>query len=144
MCIRDSGDVVAIGNIVGSCGVCGPCRAGREPHCDRFPTLTYAGPDPISGGTTQGGFSREYVVDRRFTYRVPDGLDPAGVAPLLCAGVTTWAPLRRYGAGPGRRIGVVGVGGLGHLAIRFAHALGAETVAFTSVSYTHLTLPTKA
>lgn len=126
------GDAVAIGNIVDSCGVCPECRAGRENDCREFPTLTYGGADLVSGGTTQGGWSTEYVVDERFLYAAPVGLAPAAVAPLLCAGVTTWAPLRRFGVGPGSTVGVVGVGGLGHLAIRFAHALGAETVAFTS------------
>jgi uncharacterized zinc-type alcohol dehydrogenase-like protein len=126
------GDRVAVGNIIGSCRTCGPCRAGRENDCDAFPTLTYGGADPVSGGTTQGGFADEIVVDRHFVYALPTGLDPAGAAPLLCAGVTTWAPLRRFGAGPGTTVGVVGVGGLGHLAIRFAHALGAETVALTT------------
>jgi alcohol dehydrogenase (NADP+) len=126
------GDAVAVGNIIGSCGVCRECRAGRENDCREFPTLTYGGPDRVSGGITQGGFSREIVVDEHFVHSAPAGLDPAGVAPLLCAGITTWSPLRRFGAGPGTTVGVVGVGGLGHLAIRFAHALGAETVAFTS------------
>ncbi|MDD7940050.1 NAD(P)-dependent alcohol dehydrogenase [Actinomycetospora lutea] len=126
------GDRVAVGNIVDSCRTCAPCRAGRENDCDAFPTLTYGGEDRVSGGTTQGGFSTEIVVDRHFVYALPAGLDPAGAAPLLCAGITTWAPLRRFGAGPGTTVGVVGVGGLGHLAIRFAHALGAETVALTS------------
>jgi uncharacterized zinc-type alcohol dehydrogenase-like protein len=83
------GDPVAIGNIVDSCRVCPPCRAGRENACERFPTLTYGGPDLVSGGTTHGGWSREYVVDEDFDYRVPGGLDPAAVAPLLCAGITT-------------------------------------------------------
>lgn len=123
---------VAVGNIVDSCRTCAACRAGRENDCTAFPTLTYGGTDRVSGGITQGGFSTEIVVDRHFVYALPEGLDPAGAAPLLCAGVTTWAPLRRFGAGPGTTVGVVGVGGLGHLAIRFAHALGAETVALTT------------
>ncbi|GAA4741227.1 NAD(P)-dependent alcohol dehydrogenase [Actinomycetospora chibensis] len=127
-----AGDAVAVGNIIGSCGVCRECRAGRENDCREFPTLTYGGVDRVSGGITQGGFSREIIVDEHFVHASPTGLDPAGVAPLLCAGITTWSPLRRFGAGPGTTVGVVGVGGLGHLALRFAHALGAETVAFTS------------
>ncbi|MDD7963745.1 NAD(P)-dependent alcohol dehydrogenase [Actinomycetospora lemnae] len=126
------GDRVAVGNIVDSCRTCVPCRAGRENDCEAFPTLTYGGEDRVSGGTTQGGFSTEIVVDRHFVHALPAGLDPAGAAPLLCAGITTWSPLRRFGAGPGTTVGVVGVGGLGHLAIRFAHALGAETVALTT------------
>ena len=94
--------------------------------------MTYGGPDPHSRGTTRGGFSTTIVVDRHFVYALPDALDPAAAAPLLCAGVTTYAPLRRFGAGPGTAVGVVGVGGLGHLAIRLSHALGAHTVAFTT------------
>jgi uncharacterized zinc-type alcohol dehydrogenase-like protein len=126
------GDRVAVGNIIGSCRTCVACRAGRENDCEAFPTLTYGGPDPYSGGTTRGGFSTAIVVDRHFVYALPDALDPAAAAPLLCAGVTTFAPLRRFGAGPGTTVGVIGVGGLGHLAIRFSHALGARTVAFTT------------
>ena len=126
------GDRVAVGNIVGSCRTCTACRAGRENDCEAFPTLTYGGPDPYLGGTTRGGFSTTIVVDRHFVYTLPDALDPAAAAPLLCAGVTTFAPLRRFGAGPGTAVGVIGVGGLGHLAIRFSHALGARTVAFTT------------
>jgi alcohol dehydrogenase (NADP+) len=125
------GDRVAVGNIIGSCRTCAPCLAGRENDCESFPTLTYGGPDPISGGTTQGGFSTEIVVDRHFVYALPDALDPAGAAPLLCAGITTWSPLRRFGAGPGTTVGVIGLGGLGHVAVKFAHALGAETVVLT-------------
>ncbi len=127
-----TGDRVAVGNIIGSCGTCTSCRAGRENDCEAFPTLTYGGPDPISGGTTQGGFSTEIVVDRHFVYALPEALDPAGAAPLLCAGITTYAPLRRFGAGPGTTVGIVGLGGLGHVAVKFAHALGAETVVLTT------------
>jgi alcohol dehydrogenase (NADP+) len=126
------GDRVAVGNIVDSCRTCPPCRAGRENDCEAFPTLTYAGEDRVSGGTTQGGFATEIVVDRHFVYALPAGLDPAGAAPLLCAGITVWSPLRRLGVGPGATVGVIGIGGLGHLGIRFAHALGAETVALTT------------
>lgn len=126
------GDRVAVGNIVGSCRTCASCRAGRENDCEAFPTLTYGGADPYSGGITQGGFSTTIVVDRHFVYALPDALDPAAAAPLLCAGITTFAPLRRFGAGPGVAVGVIGVGGLGHLAIRFSRALGARTVAFTT------------
>ena len=99
------GDPVAVGNIVDSCGRCAECRAGRENDCAQFPTLTYGGADLVSGGPTRGGFSTEYVVDQRFAYPIPAGLDPAGVAPLMCAGITTYAPLRRFGAGPGTRVG---------------------------------------
>ncbi|MDX3855206.1 NAD(P)-dependent alcohol dehydrogenase [Streptomyces sp. AK02-01A] len=125
------GDKVAVGNIVDSCGVCPACRAGRENWCFEFPTLTYGGVDRKDGNPTRGGFSSEYVLDQRFVYALPQGLDPAGVAPLMCAGITTYSPLRRWGAGPGKTVGIVGMGGLGHLALKLAHALGAEVVQFT-------------
>ncbi|OLT31575.1 alcohol dehydrogenase [Actinomadura sp. CNU-125] len=126
------GDPVAVGNIVDSCRTCAACRAGRENWCEQGVTLTYGGTDRVDGTRTQGGFSSEYVVDEHFVHPLPDGLDPAGAAPLMCAGVTTWVPLRRWGAGPGRTVGVVGMGGLGHVALKLAHALGAETVQFTT------------
>lgn len=124
------GDPVAVGNIVGSCGSCTACRAGRENWCAQV-RLTYGGPDG-SGNTTQGGYSSEYVLDEHFVYRLPDGLDPAGVAPLMCAGVTTYSPLRRSGVGKGTVVGVVGLGGLGHVGLKLARALGAEVSVFTS------------
>ncbi|PSK98799.1 putative zinc-type alcohol dehydrogenase-like protein [Murinocardiopsis flavida] len=126
------GDQVAVGNIVDSCRVCAACRAGRENWCHDGVTLTYGGTDRVGGARTQGGFSAEYVVDEHFAYPVPSGLDPAGVAPLMCAGITTYVPLRRWGAGPGRTVGVVGMGGLGHIALKLAHAMGAEVVQFTT------------
>ena len=126
------GDSVAVGNIVDSCGVCGMCRAGQENYCTEFPTLTYAGTDRQDGTVTRGGFSTDYVVRDRFVYRRPPQLDPAGVAPLMCAGVTVWEPLRRWNVGPGVRVGVVGLGGLGHLAVKFARALGADVTVFTT------------
>ncbi|MGW4945032.1 NAD(P)-dependent alcohol dehydrogenase [Actinoplanes sp. NPDC004185] len=125
------GDKVAVGNIIDSCGACPPCRAGRENWCERFPTLTYGNVDPKDGMPTRGGYSSEYVLPAKFTYHVPDGLDLAAVAPLMCAGVTTYVPLKRWGAGPGTRVGIVGMGGLGHLALKIAHHLGAEVVQFT-------------
>ncbi|TDD46031.1 NAD(P)-dependent alcohol dehydrogenase [Nonomuraea terrae] len=121
------GDPVAVGNIVDSCGVCPMCRAGQENFCHEFPTLTYGGTDRHDGSTTLGGYSREYVVRDRFAYRLPAGLDPAGMAPLLCAGITVWEPLRALGVGPDTRVAVAGLGGLGHLAVKLAVALGAET-----------------
>ncbi len=126
------GDAVAVGNIVDSCGVCPNCLAHREPYCLEFPATTYGGRDLRDGSPTQGAYSTEYVVRDAFVYALPAGLDPAGVAPLMCAGVTTWAPLRRAGVGQGQRVGVVGLGGLGHLAVRFAVALGAEVTVFTT------------
>ncbi|MBB4685143.1 NAD(P)-dependent alcohol dehydrogenase [Amycolatopsis jiangsuensis] len=121
------GDPVAVGNIVDSCGICPPCRAGQENFCREFPTLTYQGTDRHDGSTTLGGYSREYVVREAFAYPLPDGLDPAATAPLLCAGITVWEPLRSLGAGPDTRVAVAGLGGLGHLAVKLAVALGAET-----------------
>ncbi|MET8882596.1 NAD(P)-dependent alcohol dehydrogenase [Streptomyces rubiginosohelvolus] len=122
-----AGDPVAVGNIVDSCGTCPMCRAGQENFCDTFPTLTYGGSDRQDGSATLGGYSREYVVRDAFAYALPTGLDPAGAAPLLCAGVTVWEPLRALGVGPGSRVAVAGLGGLGHLAVKMAVALGAAT-----------------
>ncbi|MGW1295999.1 NAD(P)-dependent alcohol dehydrogenase [Streptomyces sp. NPDC002533] len=121
------GDPVAVGNIVDSCGRCAMCRAGQENFCHEFPTLTYGGTDRQDGSPTLGGYSREYVVRDRFAHRLPAGLDPAGAAPLLCAGVTVWEPLQALGVGPGSRVAVAGLGGLGHLAVKMAVALGATT-----------------
>ncbi|AWB93189.1 NAD(P)-dependent alcohol dehydrogenase [Aeromicrobium chenweiae] len=125
------GDPVAVGNIVDSCGVCPMCRADQENFCQDFPTLTYGGRDRVDGSTTLGGFSTEYVARDRFVYHRPAGLDAAGVAPLMCAGVTVWEPLRAWGVGDGSAVGVVGLGGLGHLAVKMAHALGARVTVFT-------------
>jgi uncharacterized zinc-type alcohol dehydrogenase-like protein len=121
------GEPVAVGNIVDSCGKCAMCRRGQENFCAEFPTLTYGGTDRHDGSPTLGAFSREYVVREDFAYRLPAGLDPAAAAPLLCAGITVWEPLRALGAGPGTRVAVIGLGGLGHLAVKLAVALGAET-----------------
>ncbi|MFK3984818.1 NAD(P)-dependent alcohol dehydrogenase [Micromonospora sp. NPDC050397] len=121
------GDRVAVGNIVDSCGVCVMCEAGQENFCHSFPTLTYGGTDRQDGSTTLGGYSREYVVRDTFAYPLPSGLDPAAAAPLMCAGVTVWEPLRSLGVGPGSRVAVAGLGGLGHLAVKMAVALGATT-----------------
>jgi alcohol dehydrogenase (NADP+) len=126
-----AGDKVAVGNIIDSCGTCPPCLAGRENWCLRFPTLTYGNTDPKDGQPTRGGYCSEYVLPAKFTYHLPPGLDPAGAAPLMCAGITTYAPMKRWGVGPGKTVGVVGMGGLGHIALQLAHALGAEVVQFT-------------
>lgn len=126
------GDAIAVGNIVDSCGNCDMCRVGQENFCREFPTLTYGGADRQDGSTTMGAFSNEYIVRDRFVYHRPTNLDPAAVAPLMCAGITVWEPLRRWAVGPGVAVGVVGIGGLGHLAVRFAHALGAEVTVFTT------------
>lgn len=126
------GDVVAVGTIVDSCRECVHCRSLMESYCLEFPTLTYDGIDRVDGSRTRGGYSDSFVADARFVYRLPDGLDPAGAAPLLCAGITTYSPLRHWQVGPGKTVGVVGIGGLGHLGIKFARALGAHVVAFTT------------
>ncbi len=120
------GDPVAVGNIVDSCGECDMCAAGQENFCRAYPTLTYNGTDRHDGTTTLGGFSREYVVREKFAYPLPSGLDPAAAAPLMCAGVTVWEPLRALNVGPGMRVAVAGLGGLGHLAVKIAAAMGAE------------------
>ena len=119
------GDRVGVGCMVNSCGECANCRNGDEQYCLNGMVATYAGTDR-DGTTTQGGYSTHVVVDAGFVLRVPAGLDPAAAAPLLCAGITTYSPLRRWGAGPGRRVAVVGLGGLGHRAVKLAHAMGAE------------------
>jgi uncharacterized zinc-type alcohol dehydrogenase-like protein len=119
------GDRVGVGCMVNSCGECANCRNGDEQYCTKGMVPTYAGTDR-DGSTTQGGYSTDVVVDADFVLTVPAGLDPAAAAPLLCAGITTYAPLRTWGAGPGTKVAVVGLGGLGHMAVKIAHALGAE------------------
>ena len=120
------GDRVAVGTIVDSCGDCAMCQAGQENYCYQGATSTYGGTDRVDGTKTKGGYSREYVLREKFAYRLPDELDPAAAAPLMCAGITMWEPLRAAGIGPGRRVAVAGLGGLGHLGVKLAVALGAE------------------
>ncbi len=127
-----AGDAVAVGNIIDSCGVCASCLGERQQFCEQVPTTTYGGRDRLDGTTTRGAYASEYVVRERFVYKLPAALDPAGVAPLMCAGVTVWDPLRHWGVGPGTTVGVVGLGGLGHLAVKFAKALGARVEVFTT------------
>ena len=119
------GDRVGVGCMVNSCGECTNCRNGDEQYCAQGMVSTYAGEDR-DGTTTQGGYSTHVVVDADYVLSVPASLDPAAAAPLLCAGITTYSPLRQWGAGPGKKVAVVGLGGLGHMAVRIAHALGAE------------------
>jgi uncharacterized zinc-type alcohol dehydrogenase-like protein len=119
------GDRVGVGCMVSSCGECANCRRGDEQYCENGMVGTYAATDR-DGTTTQGGYSTHVVVDASYVLSVPEGIDPAAAAPLLCAGITTYAPLRRWGAGPGRKVAIVGLGGLGHMAVKIAHALGAE------------------
>jgi uncharacterized zinc-type alcohol dehydrogenase-like protein len=126
-----SGDLAAVGCLVDSDGTCPNCQAGFEQFC-RNGTFTYNSPDKHLGGVTYGGYSDSIVVDDRFALRVPSNLDLAGTAPLLCAGITTYSPLRHWGVTKGRKVGVVGLGGLGHMGVKFAHALGAHVVVFTT------------
>lgn len=120
------GDLVAVGCLVDSCMECDQCRKGNESLCRHGMTLTYNDHDRRTGQITYGGYSRQIVVREEFVLRVPEGLDPAYAAPLLCAGITTYSPLRLFNVGPGSRVGVVGLGGLGHMAVKLAVALGAE------------------
>jgi len=125
------GDLAAVGCMVDSDRTCKECQAGLEQFCRNF-TLTYNFPDKHLGGVTYGGYSDSIVVDQRFVLRVPGNLNQAGVAPLLCAGITTYSPMRHWGVTKGKKVGVVGLGGLGHMGVKFAHALGAHVVVFTT------------
>ena len=129
--VFQAGDLAGVGCMVDSCGVCPDCQDGLEQYCPSF-TLTYNSPDPHTGQMTYGGYSNQIVVDQRFVLRVPKTLDLAAVAPLLCAGITTYSPLREWQIGPGHIVGVVGLGGLGHMAVKLAHAFGAHVVLFTT------------
>lgn len=126
------GDIAAVGCLVDSCRTCDSCRAGLEQFCENTPTFTYNGEDRASGGITYGGYSDKIVVDEAFVLRVSDKLDLAATAPLLCAGITTYSPLRHWKVGKGQKVGVVGLGGLGHMAVKFAHAFGAQVALFTT------------
>jgi uncharacterized zinc-type alcohol dehydrogenase-like protein len=126
------GDLAAVGCMVDSCRTCSSCREGEEQFCEGTPTFTYNLPDKHLGGVTYGGYSESIVVDEAFVLRVPGGLDLAGVAPLLCAGITTYSPLRHWNVRKGQKVGVVGLGGLGHMAVKFANAFGARVVLFTT------------
>jgi uncharacterized zinc-type alcohol dehydrogenase-like protein len=126
------GDFAAVGCLVDSCRTCQNCRDGLEQFCDKLPTFTYNGADPHTGGVTYGGYSESIVVDEAFTLRVSDARNLAATAPLLCAGITTYSPMRHWGVAKGQKVGVVGLGGLGHMAVKWAHAFGAHTVLFTS------------
>ncbi len=126
-----AGDLAAVGCMVDSDGTCPECRQGLEQFCPNL-TLTYNFPDKHLGGVTYGGYSDSVVVDQKFVLHVPANLDLAGAAPLLCAGITTFSPLHHWGVTKGKKVGIVGLGGLGHMGVKFAHALGAHVVLFTT------------
>ena len=128
----EAGDLVGVGCIVDSCRSCRSCREGLEQYCEVGMTGTYNGPEQGTGANTYGGYSNIIVVDEAYVLRIPEGLDPASAAPLLCAGITTYSPLRRWRVQPGQKVGVVGLGGLGHMAVKLARAMGAHVVLFTT------------
>jgi uncharacterized zinc-type alcohol dehydrogenase-like protein len=126
------GDLAAVGCLVDSCQHCASCGEGLEQYCENGFTGTYGGVEKETGQPTKGGYSERIVVNEHFVLRLSDKLDPAAAAPLLCAGITTWSPLRHWKVGPGQKVGVVGLGGLGHMGVKLAHALGAHVVLFTT------------
>ena len=127
-----AGDLAGVGCLVDSCRECPECREGLEQYCQRGMVFTYNAPDKHTGKMTYGGYSNQIVVDQRFVLRVSDKLNLAAVAPLLCAGITTYSPLRHWKVSKGQKVGIVGLGGLGHMGVKFAHAFGAQTVLFTT------------
>ena len=125
------GDLVGVGCMVDSCRQCEACAANLEQYCDEGPTLTYGSPDRIDGSNTMGGYSSSIVVSEHFVVTIPEKLNLAAAAPILCAGITTYSPLKHYGVKAGDKVGVLGMGGLGHMGIKFAKAMGAEVTLFT-------------
>jgi uncharacterized zinc-type alcohol dehydrogenase-like protein len=126
------GDLAAVGCMVDSCRTCENCRADLEQFCDNGPVFTYNSKDTHTGGITYGGYSKSIVVDQDFVLRISDKLDLAATAPLLCAGITTYSPLRHWKIAKGQKVGVVGLGGLGHMGVKFANSFGAQVVLFTT------------
>jgi uncharacterized zinc-type alcohol dehydrogenase-like protein len=126
-----AGDLAGVGCLVSSDGTCPSCKAGLEQFCPNM-VLTYGSPDKHLGGVTYGGYSDSIVVDEQFVLHIPSNLDLGAAAPLLCAGITTYSPMRHWGVTAGKKVGIVGLGGLGHMGVKFAHALGAHTVVFTT------------
>ena len=126
------GDKVAVGCLVDSCRECDPCRRGEEQFCAAGMTMTYSSPDRRDGRITYGGYSEQILVRQEFVCRLPDSLDPARAAPLLCAGITTYSPLRRFDVGPGKKVGIAGLGGLGHMGVKLASAMGANVTMITT------------
>ena len=129
------GDLAAIGCLVDSCRECESCKAGLENYCEREATYTYNSPDKHLGGVTYGGYSQRIVVDEHYVLKAPTNLDPAAMAPLLCAGITTYSPLRHWKVGKGQKVGIVGLGGLGHMGVKLANALGAQVTLFTTSAH---------
>lgn len=126
------GDLAGVGCIVDSCRECDHCHNGDEQYCDNGWTVVFNAPDKKYGGTTYGGFSESIVVDENYVVHVPETLDLASAAPILCAGITVYSPLKHWGAAPGKNIGIIGIGGLGHLAIKIAKAMGAYVTVYTT------------
>jgi uncharacterized zinc-type alcohol dehydrogenase-like protein len=126
------GDMAGVGCLVDSCRTCASCRDGLEQFCEKIATFTYNGEDRVSGGNTYGGYSEMVVVDEAFALRIAEKKNLAAAAPLLCAGITTYSPMRRWKVGKGQKVGVVGLGGLGHMAVKFANAFGAHVALFTT------------
>ena len=129
------GDLAGVGCMVDSDRVCESCKAGLEQYCESGATFTYNSEDKLLGGMTCGGYSKTIVVDEAFVLRPPANLDPAGTAPLLCAGITTYSPLRHWKVEKGQKVGIVGLGGLGHMGVKLAHALGAHVTLFTTSAH---------
>ncbi|HTQ71994.1 MAG TPA: NAD(P)-dependent alcohol dehydrogenase [Acidocella sp.] len=127
------GDLVGVGCLIDSCRTCPACQEGLEQYCDAgMVGGTYGGMDKVINEPTKGGYSDRIIVDENYVLRMPENLDPAAAAPLLCAGITLYSPLRHWGAGPGKKVGIIGLGGLGHMGVKLAHAMGAHTVLFTT------------
>ena len=126
------GDQVGVGPMVDSCRKCASCREGLEQYCEVGNTGTFGGTEKVIGGPTFGGYSSGIVVDRNYVLRIPAGMNLAATAPLLCAGITMYSPLRHWQAGPGKKVGIIGLGGLGHMGVKLSHAMGAETALFTT------------
>ncbi len=126
------GQQVAVGCFVNACRTCSSCQSDMEQYCLNGFTATYNSPSKDPGGFTYGGYSKSIVVNEHFVLKIPEGLDPAGAAPLLCAGITTYSPLKHWGVKPGMTVGVIGLGGLGHMGVKLSHAMGAKTVMITT------------
>jgi len=126
------GELAAVGCIVDSCGHCESCKEGIEQFCENGTTYSFNSPDKVLGGVTYGGFSKTYVCNEKYVLHMPEFKDLAAAAPLLCAGITVYSPLKHWGAAPGKKVGILGIGGLGHLAIKIAKAMGAHVVVFTT------------